>query len=68
MATKRERAVCSEPLETESGDEVVICQQNVGPGNQVGVGEYKNVDRGKTPDEAATEQREREREAPAPEA
>ena len=64
MATNPERAVCSEPVETESGEEVVVCQQNTGPGSQVGAGEFKNVDRGKTPDEAAEEQDDLERDAP----
>jgi hypothetical protein len=64
MATNRERAVCSEPVETEYGEEVVVCQQNTGPGSQVGGGEFKNVDRGKTADEAAEEQEELERDAP----
>jgi hypothetical protein len=63
MATNRERAVCSEPIETESGEEVVVCQQNTGPGSQVGGGEFKNVDRGKTPDEVAEEQDDLERDA-----
>jgi uncharacterized protein (TIGR02246 family) len=49
-------AVRSEPVTTDEGEEVVIRQQNVGPGNQVGGGEFKNVERGKSPDEAAAEQ------------
>jgi hypothetical protein len=64
MAANRERAVCSEPIETESGEEVVVCQQNTGPGSQVGGGEFKNVERGKTPEEAAEEQEHLERDAP----
>jgi hypothetical protein len=36
-----ERAVCSEPLETEDGGTVVIEQQNAVPGNQVGGGKFK---------------------------
>ena len=67
MAT-RERptdpSVCSEPVPTEDGGEVVICQQNVGPGNQVGAGEYKRGDVGRTPDEARDEQEQLEEEAP----
>jgi len=56
--------VRSEPVTTDEGDEVVIRQQNVGPGNQIGGGEYKNVERGRTPDEAAAEQQELAEEAP----
>jgi hypothetical protein len=47
--------VSTVPLDTEDGGEVVIEQQNAGPGNQVGGGEFKN-DRGRTVDEAAAEQ------------
>jgi hypothetical protein len=64
MPTEQDPSVCSEPVETDDGDEVVICQQNVGPGNQVGGGEFKNVRRGKTPEEAAAEQERLEEEAP----
>jgi uncharacterized protein (TIGR02246 family) len=64
MSDADDRAVRSEPVATEEGDEVVVRQQNVGPGNQVGGGEFKNVERGKTPDEAAAEQRALAREAP----
>jgi uncharacterized protein (TIGR02246 family) len=56
MSDEDDRAVRSEPVTTDDGGEVVIRQQNVGPGNQVGGGEFKNVERGKTPDEAADEQ------------
>jgi hypothetical protein len=59
-----EKAVSSIPLDTEDGGQVVIEQQNVGPDNQVGGGEFKNVDSGKTPGEAASEQGELEEEAP----
>jgi hypothetical protein len=58
-----ERAVRSEPIETEDGETVVIEQQNAGPGNQVGGGEFKNVDE-KSVEEAAAEQAELEAEAP----
>jgi uncharacterized protein (TIGR02246 family) len=64
MSDEDDRAVRSEPVTTDEGDEVVISQQNVGPGNQVGGGEYKNVERGKTPDEAAAEQDALAEEAP----
>jgi uncharacterized protein (TIGR02246 family) len=64
MSDADDRAVRSEPVTTDEGDEVVIRQQNVGPGNQIGGGEYKNVDRGKTPDEAAAEQEALADEAP----
>ena len=49
-------SVRSVPLDTEDGDQVVIEQQNVGPGSQVGGGEFKNTDDQKSPDEAAVEQ------------
>ena len=59
--------VSTVPLETEDGDQVVIQQQNVGPGNQVGAGEFKRS--GETavqrdPAEAAEEQAQLESEAP----
>jgi hypothetical protein len=59
--------VSTVPLTTEDGDEVVISQQNVGPGNVVGAGEFKrpgeaSVD--KDPATAAEEQDELEAEAP----
>jgi len=44
-----ERAVTSEPIDTEDGGTVVVQQQNVGPANQLGGGEFKNVRRGRTP-------------------
>jgi hypothetical protein len=62
--TTDERSVTSVPLETESGEQVVIRQQNVGPGNQVGGGEFKDAELATTPEQAAAEQLEREREAP----
>jgi hypothetical protein len=57
-------SVCSEPVPTEDGGEVVICQQNVGPGSQVGGGEYKRGDVGRTPEDARDEQERLEEEAP----
>ncbi|MGD9999110.1 MAG: hypothetical protein AB7L17_09235 [Ilumatobacteraceae bacterium] len=59
-----ERAVRSIPLDTEDGGQVVIEQENVGPGNQVGGGEFKNVNRGRSPQEAESDQEELEDEAP----
>jgi hypothetical protein len=59
-----ERAVRSIPLDTEDGGQVVIEQQNVGPGNQVGGGEFKNAARKKDPRTAAEEQSRLERDAP----
>jgi hypothetical protein len=59
-----EPAVTSEPVETEDGDEVVIQQQNTGPGNQVGGGEFKNPETGKSPEHAEREQQQLEHEAP----
>jgi hypothetical protein len=53
MSAEDDRAVRSEPVTTDEGDEVVVSQQNVGPGSQIGGGEFKNVERGKTPEEAA---------------
>ena len=61
-----ETAVQSLPLDTEDGGTVVIEQQNMGASQQVGGGEYKN-DVGRTFDEAAAEQEERESETPIPE-
>jgi hypothetical protein len=49
-------SVQSVPLDTEDGDQVVIEQQNVGPGSQVGGGEFKNTDDQKSPEQAAAEQ------------
>ena len=54
--TEDDRAVSSIPLDTEDGGTVVISQQNVGPANQVGGGEFKNADDQKTPEQAADEQ------------
>ena len=47
-----------------TGSTVVIRQQNVGPGNQVGDGEFKPNDTGRTVEEAAEEQAELEEEKP----
>lgn len=54
-----ERQVQSIPLDTEDGGQVVIEQQNAGPGQQVGAGEFKPDDEtavSKSPDQAAAEQ------------
>jgi hypothetical protein len=59
-----ERAVRSIPLDTDAGGQVVIEQQNVGPANQVGGGEFKNAHGEKSPDTAAWEQDALQREAP----
>ena len=49
--------VLSVPIEDEDGNEVVIEQQNAGPGNQVGQGEFPDPDTPpKDPGEAADEQ------------
>lgn len=61
---KDEKAVRSVPLDTEDGGTVVIEQQNVGPDNQVGGGEFKNADEQKSSGEAASEQDQLESEAP----
>jgi hypothetical protein len=63
-SNSEDKAVSSIPLDTEDGGTVVIEQQNVGPDNQVGGGEFKNATRGKSPDEAAAEQDRLEEEAP----
>lgn len=59
--------VTSIPLATEDGGEVVIGQQNVGEGQQVGAGEFKRDEETsvrKTPEQAAAEQEQLERDAP----
>jgi hypothetical protein len=59
--------VSTVPLPTEDGGEVVIQQQNVGPGNQVGAGEFKRSDETalhRDPDAAADEQERLEERAP----
>ena len=43
-------------LEDEDGNPVVIAQQNAGPGNQVGDGEFKTPRAPKDPGVAAEEQ------------
>jgi hypothetical protein len=51
--------VSTVPLTTEDGREVVISQQNVGPGNQVGRGEFETNGPAvahRDPGEAAAEQ------------
>jgi hypothetical protein len=48
--------VRSVELEDEDGNPVVIAQQNAGPGNQVGDGEFKARHAPKDPGEAADEQ------------
>ena len=59
-----ETAVTSLPIETDDGRTVVIQQQNAGPGNQVGGGEFKNTDGPPSVDEAALRQLELEQSAP----
>ena len=48
--------VRSVELEDDDGNPVVISQQNVGPGNQVGEGEFKEPKPPKDPGVAAEEQ------------
>src|SRR5690606_15379906 len=60
-------AVSTIPLDTEDGEQVVIEQQNAGPGQQVGTGEFKEDDDvalHKSPESAADDQRRLEDEAP----
>lgn len=59
-----ERAVSTVPLDTEDGGQVVITQQNMGPDNQVGGGEFKDQEGSPTPDDAAEEQARLEERAP----
>lgn len=59
--------VSSVPLDTDDGDQVVISQQNAGPGRQVGGGEFKEPGTSshhKSPEQADREQQQLEREAP----
>jgi len=66
-AERPDPRVSTVPLETEDGDEVVIQQQNVGPGNQVGAGEFKRSEDTadqRDPSDAATEQERLDAEAP----
>jgi hypothetical protein len=61
--------VSTVPLETEDGRQVIIQQQNTGPGNQVGAGEFKpsrETSVEKDPGEAADEQERLEQQAPVP--
>ena len=64
MSEETDRDTETIPLETEDGETVVIHQQNAGPGNQVGGGEFKNST-GRTVEEAAAEQSDLELEAPS---
>jgi hypothetical protein len=64
VAKEPKSDVCSEPVELENGETVVVCQQNVGPDNQVGGGEFKNVENGRTPEDAAREQADLEQRSP----
>jgi hypothetical protein len=62
-----DRAVTSEPVPTDDGGEVELHQQNAGPGNQVGAGEFKTSEDTsfhKTGDQAAAEEAQLEEEAP----
>jgi hypothetical protein len=55
--TVEDTGPCTVPLEDEDGNEVVICQQNVGPGNEVGQGEFPHpATPPKDPADAAREQ------------
>jgi hypothetical protein len=51
-----ELLVRSEPIDTDDGGQVVIAQQNVGPGNEVGGGEFPSVHEPRSAEEAAREQ------------
>jgi hypothetical protein len=62
--TDHDPRVSSIPLDGEDGEQIVIEQQNVGPKNQVGGGEFKNATGQKSPDQAAAEQDELQTEAP----
>ena len=54
------------PFDTEERGTVVIGQQDVGPADQVGGGEYNDVPSRKSVDLAAAGQRERQTTAPLP--
>jgi hypothetical protein len=59
--------VSTVPLPTEEGGEVVIQQQNAGPGNQVGAGEFKQSEETgfhRDPGDAAVQQERLEARAP----
>lgn len=58
------RAVRSIPLDTDDGGTVVIEQQNMGGSQQVGGGEYKNVEGARSVEAAAAEQAELQRQSP----
>lgn len=62
--------VSTVPLDTDDGGTVVIEQQNAGPGQQVGAGEFKEpgtATRHKRPEAAAAEQAALDRDAPVDE-
>ena len=56
-AEDAELIVRSEPLDTDDGGQVVIAQQNVGPGNEVGEGEFPSVHAPRSAEDAAADQR-----------
>jgi hypothetical protein len=58
-----EKSVRSIVLDADDGGTVVIEQQNVGPANQVGGGEFKNLE-GRSVDAAARDQDQLEHDAP----
>ena len=64
QAREDERAVTSEPIDMEDGSTVVVQQQNVGPANQVGGGEFKNAEAEPPPEKVALEQLALEEDAP----
>ena len=67
QADQPDPRVSSVPLETEDGRQVIIQQQNAGPGNQVGAGEFKpssDTAYDKDPGQAAEEQQRLEQRAP----
>ena len=55
-ARREPEEVRSVELEDDDGNPVVIAQQNAGPGNQVGEGEFKEPHAPKDPGDAAEEQ------------
>jgi hypothetical protein len=57
VSDRHDPEVSSIPLDTDDGRQVVIVQQNTGPGNQVGGGEFKNT-RGRSVEDAAAQQEE----------
>ncbi|HEY3833313.1 MAG TPA: hypothetical protein VGO03_13535 [Acidimicrobiia bacterium] len=46
----------SEPIDTDDGGTVVIAQQNVGPGNEVGEGEFPTIHAPVSAEQAAADQ------------